>query len=59
MQAGDSILIVSGLKESEIVAATGVYLLDSERILKQGPEMPGETEMVNKSVAGMNQSVKE
>ena len=59
MQAGDSILIVSGLKESEIVAATGVYLLDSERILKQGPEMPGETEMVNKSVAGMNQSVNE
>ena len=59
MQAGDSILIVSGLKESEIVAATGVYLLDSERILKQGPEMPGETEMVNKSVAGMNKSVNE
>ena len=59
MQAGDSILIVSGLKESEVVAATGVYLLDSERILKQGPEMPGETEMVNKSVAGLNQSVYE
>ena len=54
MQAGDSILIISGLKESEVVAATGVYLLDSERILKQGPEMPGETEMVNKSVAGLN-----
>jgi len=54
MQAGDSILIVSGLKESEIVASTGVYLLDSERILKQGPEMPEETEMVKTTVAGLN-----
>ncbi len=54
MQAGDSILIVSGLKESEIVASSGVYLLDSERILKQGPEMPGETEMVKTTVAGLN-----
>lgn len=54
MQAGDSVLIVSGLKESEIVASTGVYLLDSERILKQGPEMPRETEMVKTTVAGIN-----
>jgi len=54
MQAGDSILIVSGLKESEVVASSGVYLLDSEKILKQGPELPGETEMVKKTVAGLN-----
>jgi len=54
MQAGDSVLIVSGLKESEVVASSGVYLLDSERILKQGPEMPEETELVKKSVAGAN-----
>lgn len=54
MQAGDSILIVSGLKESEIVASSGVYLLDSEQILKQGPEMPGETELVKTTVAGLN-----
>jgi Cu(I)/Ag(I) efflux system membrane fusion protein len=54
MQAGDSILIVSGVKESEVVASSGVYLLDSERILKQGPEMPGETELVKTTVAGLN-----
>ena len=44
IQSGDSILIVSGVKESEVVVTSGAYLLDSERILKQGPEMPGETE---------------
>ncbi|MBE0668130.1 MAG: efflux RND transporter periplasmic adaptor subunit [Bacteroidales bacterium] len=54
MQAGDSILIVSGVKESEIVASSGVYLLDSERILKQGPGIPGETELVKTTVAGLN-----
>ncbi len=44
MQTGNLILIVSGVEESEEVVVSGAYLLDSERILKQGPEMPGETE---------------
>ena len=46
IQSGDSILIVSGMKESEEVVVSGTYLLDSERILKQGSEMSGETEMI-------------
>lgn len=50
-QSGDSILIVSGVKESEVVVTSGAYLLDSERILKQGPAMPAETEMLTKAPA--------
>lgn len=51
IQSGDSILIISGVKESEEVVTSGAYLLDSERILKQGPEMPGETELLIKTPA--------
>jgi Cu(I)/Ag(I) efflux system membrane fusion protein len=37
LQAGDSILVLSGLDPSERIVVSGAYLLNSEFILKQGP----------------------
>ena len=45
LQSGDSVLILSGLDKSDKIVTSGAYLLNSELILKQGPELPGETEI--------------
>jgi len=39
MQSGDSVLVLSGLEPTDMVVATGAYLLESELILKQGSEL--------------------
>ena len=38
IQTADSVLILSGLKQSEKVVVSGAYLLNSEMILKQGTD---------------------
>ena len=46
LHSGDSTLILSGLEISDQVVTSGAYLLNSELILKQGPELPAETELL-------------
>jgi Cu(I)/Ag(I) efflux system membrane fusion protein len=46
MQSGDSTLILSGLETSDKIVTSGAYLLNSEMILKQGPELPAGKELL-------------
>lgn len=46
IHSGDSTLILSGLETSDQIVTSGSYLLNSELILKQGPELPAETELL-------------
>ena len=46
-ESGDSILVLSGLNKSDQIVTSGAYLLNSELILKQGSEIPGNAEQTN------------
>lgn len=48
LHSGDSTLVLSGLDTSDKIVTTGVYLLNSELILKQGISSPGGSELLNK-----------
>jgi len=50
LQSGDSVLVLSGLDMSDKIVTSGAYLLNSELILKQGPEQPGETDLLSITV---------
>lgn len=41
LQSGDSVLVLSGLNEADIIVTTGAYLLNSEFILKKGSDHAG------------------
>jgi len=46
IQSADSVLVLSGLNESEKLVVSGVYLLNSEKILNKGNETENENELV-------------
>ncbi len=53
LQAGDSVQVLEGLTDADIVVTTGAYLLNSELILRQGSSFtsPQEGMLENKEIA--------